>query len=267
MFTGLTDRWARTIRPDEATVVNIDATDFQQGLATHTSPASSPKQSPAPASNRCSRPTGHHCGGARMSRPAPSPSTAKRSKTTPPFALIEAAAAVDDGRIYVNANGDFIFEDDAWRYGRDVQVVFLGRGAARLPDERKRPLRLQDDRDVVGLLQQRGRRLLHLRRHETVREHRAGERAADRLRYRVFEAADSAEDVVNEIILGYTPAAGGTVVNYSAIDAESIAGYGKRGYRRDDLTPKTPAPLLNDLAEMLLSRSRSAYASGRRRGR
>ena len=171
--------------------------------------------------------------------------------------LIRAAAQVDDGRIYIDAAGNFRYETGDWRDNRTNKAVILGRGATdflegtisictydRIKFGSASYTDLLDDFLVYDDM--------------TIC---VGDGTMPIVCGGYFTSADIADDVTNEIVIEYQPAGDSTdTVRYSATDSESIARYGKRGFARSDLTP-VDGGVLQTLADTLLDRWKTGDAT------
>lgn len=274
ILTGLVDTWTRNIAPEDSSDVRVNGSDFFQALG-----AAGWSANPAPAQLTGARVDSLliYTWNSAWAPTSLTPGTVTLDSRTfdneNVLDLAKAAAAVEDGRLYVAGNGTLMFQDATWRANRHPKITFLGLGASdfesgNLPCTYNVIAALVPSyADVLsGYLTYNDLKTCTVTGSVTTIPLLCASKMA---------AEDSSDDVVNDVTLEYqapqsptgfvvgtnTKVVSNAPTLYNAQDADSIKRYGMRSLRRSDLTPQSHATVLPPLASRLVARWKEGDAT------
>lgn len=185
---------------------------------------------------------------------------------------IKAAAAVEDGRVFIARDGTFTFQTGAWRAPRNAKLTVMGVGASDFRGQLFVCTYQRVATTTPSYTDLKAQFLVY----DDMRVCSGTGAVAPlpQVCASKMAAADTADDVVNEVVLSYTSPSAPTgyvrntrqavvstpPVNYRARDDASIKRYGLRSVNRSDMTP-TPHTVLNNLGTTLVKRWRGGDAT------
>lgn len=274
LFTGLTDKWTRRVPADSDPEVSVNATDFFAGLASARINTTLAEATTSARITTLANATWSTLWG--ITRIATGSTLLFATTVTDGIALdlMRAAAAVEDGRVYVAADGALVFENGTWRDARNAKLVALGPGATEYEGQ---ITVCTYDSIALGYADYAAVKTYFLVYNDM---HLCATAPGVLPRPTVCATAmsveDESDDVVNEVVLEWGPenaitgyvAATGDVVRgntppkevHSARDTVSIARFGVRQKKRSDLQPKV-STVLDTLAGKWLARWKYAEAT------
>lgn len=283
MFTGLVTSWARTMQAGRAatldasmpmTDVTVNATDFFAGLGNANFDGAVVQQLTGARVSMLSDTYWSPLWGVHSIAAGTITLDARTLDNAGVLEQMKAAAAVEDGRVYVARDGTLTWETGEWRAGRTTRCTVLGIGATdfvrgEATCEYQRIAGFYASYDAVKTA------YLIYDDLKTCTITGTAPPELPRVCASHMTADDSGDDVVNEVTLtytapqpptGYTATTGEAVVAsgptaYTARDELSIEVYGLQSVERGDLTPTTHASTLPNLATTLVGRWRGGNAT------
>jgi hypothetical protein len=274
LFTGLTDKWDRRVPADAEPEVSVNATDFFASLATARVNTTLAEATTSVRTTTLANLTWSTLWG--VTRIAVGTTVLFATTVTDGISLdlMRAAAAVEDGRVYIAADGALVFENGTWRSNRVSKVVALGPGA---PEYEGQVTVCTYASIALGFENYTALKTYFLVYADMkLCATAGGVTPRPTVCATALTITDESDDVVNEVVLewgpenaivGYVTGTGDVVRSntppkeiHSARDPESVARFGVRQKKRSDLQPKV-STVLDALAVKMLDRWKYAEAT------
>lgn len=282
MFTGLVDEWSREIKSDAAYTIDpntpvsdvrIKCTDGFSGLSNAAFDGDVPQELTSARTLRLITGAWQSAWGGTSIAAGTLNLDGRTLSDARVLDGVKAAAAVEDGRVFVASDGTLTWQTAAWRTTRNSKLTIMGQGAA---DFRGELVVCTYAKVAAGYADYNAVKAAFLVYDDMRTCTNTGTGGGlPQVCASNMTATDNADDVVNEVVLsynapqtsvGYVASTGDQVVanaatEYKARDDASIARYGLRTIERSDLTPVPQVPTLGNLANTFLNRWRMGDAT------